>query len=65
VPEEMKLAGKRTYRSLSMEGEEIEFSDGFTDLHSQSYKAILNGEGFGLEDCKKAIDIVSKIRDAK
>lgn len=62
VPENVKLQGKRTFRTLKMEGEEIEFSDGFTELHTHSYQHILEGKGFGLEDCKKAIEIVSSIR---
>jgi UDP-N-acetyl-2-amino-2-deoxyglucuronate dehydrogenase len=62
VPEFAKKQGKRTFRSLNIEGEKIEFSDGFTELHTKSYKEILNGNGFGLNDCKKAIDIVSRIR---
>jgi UDP-N-acetyl-2-amino-2-deoxyglucuronate dehydrogenase len=65
IPEEIKLAGKRTYRTLNMEGEEIEFSDGFTELHTQSYTQILKGEGFGVLETKKAIEIVSEIRKLK
>ena len=62
IPEDVKAQGKRTFRTLNMEGEEIEFSDGFTELHTNSYKDILNGNGFGVLDTKKAIEIVSKIR---
>jgi UDP-N-acetyl-2-amino-2-deoxyglucuronate dehydrogenase len=62
IPEKLRLAGKRTYRSLSLEGEEIEFSDGFTDLHTKSYEEILKGNGFGLMDAKASIDLVHKIR---
>jgi len=58
----MKAWGKRTYRTLNVEGQELEFSDGFTELHTESYKNILDGNGFGLVDCRKAIEIVSKIR---
>jgi len=58
------MAGKRTFRSLLMEGEEIEFSDGFTELHTDSYRKILAGEGFGLEDAKTAVEIVHGIRHA-
>jgi len=47
-----------------MEGEEIEFSDGFTELHTDSYRKILAGEGFGLEDAKTAVEIVHGIRHA-
>jgi UDP-N-acetyl-2-amino-2-deoxyglucuronate dehydrogenase len=52
VPEEIKLLGKRTYRTLKMEGEEIEFSEGFTELHTESYKEILAGRGFPISVCK-------------
>lgn len=62
VPEEVKLQEKRTYRTLQMEGEEIEFSDGFTELHTDSYKEILAGRGFPISVSKKAIEIVSEIR---
>lgn len=62
IPEDIKLQGKRTYRTLNMDGEKIEFSDGFTELHTNSYKQILNGHGFGLNDSKTAIGIVSEIR---
>jgi UDP-N-acetyl-2-amino-2-deoxyglucuronate dehydrogenase len=65
IPEEIKQQGKRTFRTLNMEGEEIEFSDGFTELHTNSYKGILNGEGYGVLDTKKAIEIVSEIRSMK
>ncbi|MBL0325180.1 MAG: Gfo/Idh/MocA family oxidoreductase [Cytophagaceae bacterium] len=63
IPEEIKVQGKRTYRTLNMDGIEIEFSDGFTELHTNSYKQILNGFGFGLNDSKTAIGIVSEIRN--
>lgn len=62
IPEEMKLAGKKTYRTLQLEGESIEFSDGFTELHTRSYQDILNGKGFGIDLAKKAIEIVHDIR---
>jgi len=62
IPEEVRSAGKRTYRTLSMEGEEIEFSDGFTELHTDSYKEILAGRGFPVAVSKKAIEIVHGIR---
>lgn len=65
VPASQRSAGQRTYRSITIDGEEIEFSEGFTDLHTQSYKEILAGNGFGLEDTRVAIDTVATIRDAK
>jgi UDP-N-acetyl-2-amino-2-deoxyglucuronate dehydrogenase len=63
LPEEIKRAGKRTYRSLKMEGEEIEFSEGFADLHTKSYAEILEGKGFGIDEAKPSIDLVHKIRN--
>lgn len=62
IPKEVREKGKRTYRSLKLEGEEIEFSEGFTDLHTRSYEAILAGEGFGIEDARKSIELVEKLR---
>ena len=62
IPEDIKETGKRTYRSIRVDGEEFEFSEGFTDLHTKSYQDILNGGGFGLDDAKNSIVIVSDIR---
>ena len=64
IPDELKAAGKRTYRSMNIEGEEIEFSDGFTDLHTTSYQNIMNGKGFGLDEAYTSIKIVHDIRHA-
>ncbi|MYN13585.1 Gfo/Idh/MocA family oxidoreductase [Pusillimonas sp. TS35] len=64
VPERLRQAGQRTYRSITVDGEEIEFSEGFTDLHIRSYEQILAGRGFGLDDNRCAIDTVSHIRTA-
>jgi UDP-N-acetyl-2-amino-2-deoxyglucuronate dehydrogenase len=64
VPAEERAKGKRTYRALTAGGENIEFSDGFTDLHTRSYEAILRGEGFGLEENRVAIETVARIRTA-
>lgn len=64
IPAAVRAAGKRTYRSLRMEGEEIEFSDGFTELHTKSYAQILAGNGFGLADAKPSIDLVYRIRNS-
>ena len=55
---------KRTFRSITVDGKEIEFSGGFTDLHNLSYQEILKGNGFGLEETKKSIETVYKIRNA-
>jgi UDP-N-acetyl-2-amino-2-deoxyglucuronate dehydrogenase len=65
LPLEAKLMNKRAYRTLKLDGEEIEFSDGFTELHTNSYAEILKGNGFGLNDCRKAIDLVCNIRNSK
>jgi len=64
IPEEIKAQGKRTYRSIKIEGEELEFSDGFTDLHTTSYEGILAGKGFRIGETKTAIEIVHDIRNA-
>jgi len=64
VPNGPRNAGQRTYRSITVDGEEIEFSDGFTDLHNRSYEEILAGRGFGLEENRVAIETVSHIRGA-
>ena len=63
LPESVKSKGIATYRTLSIEGEEIEFSKGFTDLHTVSYREIIEGKGYGLADAKNAIEIVSQIRN--
>lgn len=65
IPEELRKAGKRTYRSLAVDGEEIEFSEGFTDLHTQSYQSIIDGKGFGMMEARQCVEIVHKIRIAK
>ena len=65
IPEDVKAKGMRTYRSIKMEGKEIEFSDGFTDLHTRSYEEILKGNGFGLDDARQSIKIVHDIRNTK
>lgn len=62
IPREVKESGKRTFRSLTMEGEEIEFSDGFTDLHTITYRDILAGKGYGLKDAAAAIQLAHDIR---
>jgi UDP-N-acetyl-2-amino-2-deoxyglucuronate dehydrogenase len=65
LPDEQKEKGQRTFRSITCDGAEIEFSSGFTDLHTRSYEEILNGNGFGLEDNRVAIETVAAIRSAK
>lgn len=56
---------KTTYRSITLDGEEVEFSEGFTDLHTQSYQEIMAGRGFPLEAVRPSIEIVSHLRNAE
>jgi len=63
LPEEVKERGLRTYRSITVDGEEIEFSGGFTELHTLSYKDVLAGGGFRIGAARKAIELVHKIRN--
>ena len=65
VPKEIKDKGQRTYRSITVDGDEIEFSGGFTDLHTVSYQEIIAGKGYGLEAPRQAIEIVHNIRHAE
>ena len=65
VPKGDFEAGKRTFRSIKIDGTELEFSGGFTDLHTRSYEEIVAGRGFGLEENRAAIEMVSAIRTAK
>ena len=65
IPTEIQAKGQRTYRSITLDGEEIEFSGGFTDLHTLVYQQTLAGQGFGLEAAKTAIQIVHDIRNTE
>ena len=65
LPEAPRAAGQRTFRSIAIDGEEIEFSGGFADLHTRSYELILAGGGFGLETSRCAIETVAAIRTAR
>lgn len=53
----------KAYRCIKVDGEELEFSDGFTELHSESYKKILNGNGYGLDDIEPTIKLIENIRN--
>lgn len=63
LPKEIQEKGQKTFRSITINGEELEFSAGFTELHTESYKGILKGEGFGLSDAKTSVEIVHHIRN--
>lgn len=65
LPQEVKKEGKRTYRSMKLENEEIEFSSGFSNLHTLSYEQILSGNGFRIKEARKSIEIVHQIRNMK
>ncbi|BAQ76681.1 oxidoreductase-like protein [Pseudomonas sp. Os17] len=61
LPESVK-GKKPTYRSITVDGAEIEFSEGFTDLHTVSYQAVLDGKGYGIEDTRHCVETVETIR---
>lgn len=65
LPHEVRAAGKRTYRTLTIDGDAFEFSEGFTELHTRSYEEIIAGRGFGIGETKAAIELVHSIRNSK
>ena len=65
LPKEGKNENKRTYRLIYIDGKAVEFSDGFTDLHTESYRNILEGNGFGLREARDSIELVHQIRNAE
>ncbi len=62
LPDDIKSNKKRTFRSITVEGKEVEFSEGFTDLHTRSYEEIVAGRGFKIEETKTSIEIAYLIR---
>lgn len=64
LPDDIKQEDKTTFRSITVDGDQIEFSGGFTDLHTMTYQKILEGKGFGLEDSRRSIETVYAIRNA-
>jgi UDP-N-acetyl-2-amino-2-deoxyglucuronate dehydrogenase len=64
IPSSVKEKGQRTYRSITVNGEEIEFSEGFTDLHTETYKEILAGRGFGLKEARQSVETAYTIRNS-
>ena len=65
IPKNIKETGQQTFRSITVNGEELEFSGGFTDLHTLSYQEILKGNGFGIDQVRNAVNIVYNIRNSK
>ena len=64
LPSSPEPGGPLTYRSMTVDGSEVEFSTGFTDLHTRVYEATLAGEGCGLDDARPSIEVVHGIREA-
>lgn len=62
LPESVRAAGQHAYRSITLDGEEIEFSSGFTDLHTLVYEAVLAGQGYGIDAARPSIELVHQIR---
>lgn len=65
LPQHIKNQNKRTYRSIKISEEEIEFSEGFQDLHTKVYKEVLAGNGLGINDARQSIELVHQIRNSK
>ena len=65
LPDSVRAEKQRTYRSITIDGEDVEFSEGFGDLHTESYRQILSGKGFGPDVVRPSIEIVSDIRSAE
>ncbi len=63
LPNEIVNANKTTFRSITIDGDEMEFTEGFTDLHTKVYSGILNGEGFGIVEARPSIELVNQIRN--
>lgn len=61
IPNESE-GGQSTFRSITVDDKEIEFSGGFTDLHTESYRAVMADEGFGIDDARPSIELVSAVR---
>jgi UDP-N-acetyl-2-amino-2-deoxyglucuronate dehydrogenase len=64
LPEETRNKNKTTFRSITIDGEELEFSEGFTDLHTTVYKEVLAGRGFTLDDARPSVTLAHQIRNA-
>lgn len=64
LPEPPEPGVRTTYRSITIDGSELEFTEGFTDLHTRVYEKTLAGEGFGLEDARPSLELVYRIRTA-
>jgi len=63
LPAEATNPKRATFRSITVDGEEVEFSEGFTDLHTRSYEEILAGRGFGIDDARASIELAHQVRE--
>jgi UDP-N-acetyl-2-amino-2-deoxyglucuronate dehydrogenase len=64
LPAAVKAKGKTTFRSITVDGQEVEFSEGFTDLHTRVYEETLAGRGFGIAEARPSIELTYAIRTA-
>ncbi len=64
LPFEPQPGVKTTFRSITVDGEEVEFSEGFTDLHTRVYEEVLAGRGFGIADARPSVELTAQIRSA-
>ncbi len=65
LPAEARSKGQHAYRSIKMDDEEVDLSEGFSDLHTEVYRDILDGRGFGIQDARPSIDLVYNIRNSR
>jgi UDP-N-acetyl-2-amino-2-deoxyglucuronate dehydrogenase len=63
LPFEATAGKKTTFRSITVDGQEVEFSEGFTELHTRSYEEILAGRGSGIDDARPSIELAHRVRD--
>jgi UDP-N-acetyl-2-amino-2-deoxyglucuronate dehydrogenase len=64
LPAAVQAKGQRTYRSIRVDEHEVEFSEGFTDLHTATYRDVLGGGGYRCSEARAAIELVHRIRYA-
>ena len=65
LPFESRPGQKTTYRSITIDGEEVEFTEGFTDLHTRVYEETLAGRGFGIDVARPSVELAHRIRNAR
>jgi UDP-N-acetyl-2-amino-2-deoxyglucuronate dehydrogenase len=65
LPQDQCKPGQMTFRSIRIDNKAFEFSEGFTDLHTESYRAVLAGQGYGIDECRPSIELASSLRTAK